>query len=131
MKLPLQNPGASRSGSRPLSSAVPVEAAGVIPSGVCGTGWNEPWVRDSYGKANFTDACAAHDACYGACGSAKDSCDESFHRTLRSECARAYGGRWEAAQRRLCNELANSYHSSVHRMGGDAYRAAQRESGCT
>jgi hypothetical protein len=31
---------------------------------------------------------------------------------------------------RACLEMANTYHSAVDRMGGDAYRAAQRASNC-
>jgi hypothetical protein len=103
---------------------------GVVPSGACGTSWHEPFVRDRWGDADFTDACRAHDRCYETCGRNKDDCDHAFHVDLRAECRNAYGGGLEAPLRRICLELANTYHSAVHRNGGDAYRAAQRASGC-
>lgn len=101
------------------------------PSGVCGSGWNEPWIRDSYGGADFTAACRNHDACYDACGRSKDDCDSTFLRELHSECNSTYSSPWHAVQLRLCKETANTYHSAVHRMGGDAYRAAQSANGCS
>lgn len=106
------------------------ECVALLPSGACGTGWNEPWVRDSWGNADFTSACHAHDRCYDTCGRAKDDCDNAFRGELHSACERAYSSVWHAVQRRACKEMANTYHSAVHRNGGDAYRAAQRASGC-
>lgn len=110
--------------------AVLSEGVAVLPSGACGTGWNEPWVRDSWGNADFTSSCQAHDRCYDSCGRTKDDCDHAFLSDLHSACNSAYSSVWHAVQRRACKEMANTYHSAVHRNGGDAYRAAQQASGC-
>jgi secretory phospholipase A2 len=128
MKLPIRTslcritaPVRSESSQRLVYS----RATGIVPQGTCGTSWNEPWVRDSYGNADFTSACRNHDDCYDACGASKDGCDSRFHSELQSVCDNAYRSRWHAVQHRGCKELANTYYSSVRRMGGDAYRDAQ------
>jgi hypothetical protein len=102
----------------------------VLPSGNCGSGWSEPWIRDSYGNADFTGACRNHDNCYDTCGKSKEHCDDVFKSEMRDACDRAYSSVWHTVQRGACKEIANTYHSAVNRMGGDAYRAAQREHGC-
>ena len=99
-------------------------------SGACGTGWHESLVPDRWNRADFTVACRNHDQCYGTCGRSKDDCDRAFHGDLRSACRDAYSSWLQRPLRRTCLELANAYHSAVHRMGGDAYRDAQRDSGC-
>ena len=102
----------------------------IVPRGTCGRSWNEPWVRDTYGNADFTDACRNHDRCYETCGRSKDDCDSTFHGELRDVCRSAYPSPWHVVHRNACLSIADAYHSAVHRMGGDAYRAAQRDSGC-
>jgi len=102
----------------------------LLPAGACGTGWHEPLVPDRWGRADFTGACRNHDQCYDTCGRSKDDCDSAFHGDLRSACRDAYSSWLQRPLRRTCLELANTYHSAVHRMGGDAYRDAQRNSGC-
>ena len=103
----------------------------VQPSGYCGTGWHEPLVRDSWFKANFSDACKKHDRCYDTCGSSKASCDSQFERDMESACRDAYpGGGIDYVRRNSCIGIANTYAVAVERFGGDAYRAAQRNSGC-
>lgn len=102
----------------------------LVPSGACGTGWSEPWVRDSYGNADFTDACRIHDNCYDTCGKLKDHCDSAFHDGLLEACKSGYPSLWHTVQRTTCFGIADTYRDAVHRMGGDAYRAAQRESQC-
>lgn len=93
--------------------------------GTCGTGWNEPWVRDSWGNANFSPACRAHDKCYEKCGASKRSCDDQFERDLRDICRRAYGSWVHRVQRDACLGAASKYALAVRRLGGDAYRDAQ------
>jgi len=131
VKVPMQ---ASASQSSQVSSLRTRDGtrlrSAIEPSGTCGSGWSEPWVRDSYGNANFTEPCRQHDQCYDTCGVSKDDCDSAFHGGLRDACRRAYSSPWHAVQRRACLEIANTYHSAVHRMGGDAYRAAQSAQGC-
>ena len=113
-----------------LLSCVVTEKTGIIPAGACGNGRNERWVRDSWGNADFTGACRNHDRCYETCRSSKDDCDAEFKSEMREACRRSYSSPWHAVQREACLQTANGYHSAVHRMGGDSYRAAQRESGC-
>lgn len=102
----------------------------IVPSGACGTSWHERWVRDRWGRADFTGACRNHDRCYETCGRSKDDCDHAFHGDLRAACRRGYRSYLQRPLLRTCLELANTYHSAVHRMGGNAYRSAQRNSGC-
>ncbi len=128
MRLPKQASGVCRS-PRPSCSSTS-EEQGLDPQGTCGSGWNEPWIRDRYGNADFTEPCRTHDRCYDTCGRTKDDCDSEFHAGMRERCRRAYPSQWHVIQRRACLETANTYYSAVHRMGGDAYRAAQRASMC-
>lgn len=103
----------------------------VEPSGYCGTGWHERLVRDRWGDANFSDSCKAHDECYDTCGRRKPDCDHQFELNMEAECRRAYpGGGIDYVRRNSCIGVANTYAVAVERMGGDAYRAAQRNSGC-
>ena len=126
MKLPPQYIGLQRR----LTVILAIDEANVSPQGTCGSGWSEPWVRDSWGNADFTGACRQHDACYDTCGQAKDDCDNRFRSAMHDACEEAYSSRWHIVQRSACKEIANTYHSAVHRMGGDAYRNAQREKNC-
>lgn len=102
----------------------------VLPSGTCGRGSYEHLIRDSYGGADFTDACRNHDKCYDTCGKSKEHCDDVFKSKMHDVCNSTYASIWHTVQRRLCKETANTYHSAVNRMGGDAYREAQRTNGC-
>jgi hypothetical protein len=99
-------------------------------SGACGSGWNEPLVPDRFGDADFTSACRAHDACYETCGQEKSACDSRFHGDLRDACRSGYSGWWQAVGRQACFVAGEAYALAVQRMGGDAYRAAQRAAHC-
>src|SRR5205085_9914975 len=100
------------------------QAASIVPAGYCGTSWHEPYVRDSWGGANFSDACKTHDTCYDTCGKAKEDCDGQFERDMEAECRRTYsGGGLDSIARNTCIGVANTYALAVERMGGDAYRA--------
>lgn len=122
--------------SSPVSRAMIDRASDAVAMGeirmtdTCGTGWHEPLVPDRWGRADFRGACRYHDRCYETCGSGKADCDSAFLSDLRSACRDAYSSWLQRPLRRTCLELANTYHSAVHRMGGDAYRDAQRNSGC-
>jgi hypothetical protein len=103
----------------------------VEPSGHCGTSWHEPFVRDSWGDANFSEACKAHDRCYDTCGNSKDSCDRQFERDMEDECRSTYdGGGLDLIKRNACIGAANTYAVAVEQFGGDAYHAAQQASNC-
>lgn len=126
MKLPLL--------TSPVLGTLPTSAEldnAVEPSGHCGTSWHESFVRDRWGNADFSDACKAHDECYDTCGKSKASCDRQFERDMESECRSTYsGGGFDYIKRNACIGVANTYAVAVEQMGGDAYRAAQRSSGC-
>lgn len=107
-----------------------ISTARLLPAGACGADWHEPLVPDRWGRADFTESCRSHDRCYDTCGRSKVDCDGAFHSDLRSACRNAYSNWLQRPQRRTCLELANTYYSAVHRMGGDAYRDAQQNSGC-
>ena len=106
-------------------------ASSLTTSGHCGTSWHEPFVRDRWGDADFSGSCKKHDQCYETCGSSRSSCDSQFERDMETACRDAYpGGGIDYARRSSCIGVANTYSVAVERMGGDAYRAAQRNSGC-
>lgn len=97
--------------------------------GNCGSTYAQKLgIRDSYGGAKFGKYCSEHDRCYETCGKSKEECDNGFLSGLRDECKSTYTSEWHVVQRSGCLEIANTYHSAVHRMGGDAYRSAQE--GC-
>ena len=84
-------------------------------------------IRDSWGNADFSDDCLRHDKCYETIGFSKKYCDDQFTSGLRSSCKDSYASPWHLIQEKACLEIANTYHSAVNRMGGDAYREAQKE----
>ncbi|MFO0896673.1 MAG: hypothetical protein U0836_04510 [Pirellulales bacterium] len=85
---------------------------------------------EQFGDADFTPACEAHDSCYETCGREKSDCDSQFLGHLRDACRNGYSGWWQAPGREACNVVAETYALAVRRLGGDAYRAAQRASHC-
>lgn len=90
---------------------------------VCGSGSTEGLVPDRPLWFNFSSACQRHDHCYDTCGAEKDYCDSHFRADMRGTCNRRFNR--VDPRRRYCLETANTYHSAVHRMGGDAYRRGQ------
>jgi len=100
----------------------------ILPSGTCGSGRFENWIRDSYGDADFTGACRNHDKCYDTCGKRKEDCDDVFKSEMHDVCNSTYSS-WNPT-RALCIGIANTYYSAVNRLGGDPYREAQAASGC-
>ena len=81
----------------------------------CGTpGFDVPDSGDSF---NFTEACAAHDACYAAGGGpfARARCDRAFYNDMLDWCSDA----WQQGDPRLgrCKVVAATYFTAV-RLGG-------------
>ena len=102
-----------------------------VDLGVCGSGkYERMFIPDSWGGADFSDACKKHDRCYDTLGSSKSSCDDEFRANLRQECKNTYTSWAHAVQRRSCLEAANTYYETVKRMGGDAFRDAQKNATC-
>ncbi len=101
-------------------SAVAQSPAALAPSAAeaqqattaCGPGGvGDQLVPDSGPWFNFTAACAAHDACYGAqLGQAY--CDSRFRDDMYAHCATRV---WY--QRGLCRNTANAYYEVVRRFG--------------
>ena len=60
---------------------------------------------------NFTAACAAHDACYGA-RMGQVACGNRFREDAYAHCARRP---WY--HRGLCRSTANAYYDAVRRFG--------------
>ena len=129
MKLPRLRPTGSPSVRQTSSSRRRVPDA-LLPSGACGSGWNEPFVPDRFGDADFGSACQAHDSCYETCGREKSDCDSRFLGDLRDSCRSGYSGWWQGPGREACFVVAETYALAVQRLAGDAYRAAQRASHC-
>jgi Prokaryotic phospholipase A2 len=102
------------------SASAAASPAGLAPSAAeaqeattaCGPGGaGDQLVPDSGPWFNFTAACAAHDACYGAqLGQA--NCDRRFRDDMYAHCATRP---WY--QRGLCRNTANVYYEAVRRFG--------------
>ena len=93
----------------------------------CGSGWNQSAVRDSWGGANFVDACVTHDACYETCGASKDSCDKDFRSDMKNECRGTYRRTSETVVRDACLTLVDGYYEAVKRGGSGAFKPAQQQ----
>lgn len=90
--------------------------------GPSGFGWAIP---DSFGRAEFTQACNRHDRCYGTCNENRLKCDVLLRKSMKAACKRAY--RDDREGRARCNGIANLYFKKVHESGLSAYEDAQRE----
>lgn len=111
-----------------LLSPVSIFAGRYYQLGDCGSSWAQRLgIRDSWGNASFAPACRAHDKCYETCMKDKRDCDNAFKSTMRQACKDAYPWWGHAHLKEACLKIADGYHSAVHRNGGDAYRAAQKE----
>lgn len=116
--------------SRSLSSQETVRGGVVVtgPSRVCGAGGVNALVPQGWGRADFTRACANHDACY-AQGSktSRHLCDLYFVAEMHWKCANVYPptGRWLDRNlwiRNTCKSMAHSYYLTVRTMGIAFYR---------
>ena len=67
------------------------------------------------GIFDFTNACAAHDACY-ASGQAQLACDEAFRQAMVAACAAQYPSALDA-RRYLCLTFAQLYYFGVRVFG--------------
>jgi hypothetical protein len=67
------------------------------------------------GIFDFTDACAAHDACY-ASGQSQLACDEAFRADMVAECAADFPSAVDA-RRYLCLTFAQLYYFGVRLFG--------------
>jgi hypothetical protein len=77
-------------------------------------------VPDSGATFDFTDACAAHDACYAQGGTEADrrSCDQQFLEDMLQSCSDAWPNQW--FKRHACDSVAYTYYLGVH-LGGWAF----------
>lgn len=97
----------------------------------CGTGWNTNAVRDSYGGANFRDACDSHDACYETCGQTKVSCDKAIRSDMKDECRATFRKSHESLIKDACLKVADGYYEAIKKAGSGAYKDAQKKSNCS
>lgn len=58
-------------------------------------------------KADFTEACGLHDACYSTVGNSKKDCDVDFYKNLKKACRDDIKGSDKAL--RACVNVANDY----------------------
>ncbi len=74
------------------------------------------------GVFDFTDACVAHDQCYGVGGSWSDRyrCDQVFLSDMKDSCGAMWRGWSKWRQRLRCDGVAYTYYAGV-RLGGWAY----------
>ena len=80
------------------------------------------WSPDSFGKANFKPACAAHDNCYSSrITTRRLSCDNRFEDALNKACNSAFSSWWEIADQKGCNGVAWVYYQAVRKAGKSHY----------
>lgn len=74
-------------------------------------------VPDSGATFDFTEACAAHDACYSAGGTEADrnACDAAFLQDMRDSCADMWPT--QRLRRLVCEGVAATYYLGVHAFG--------------
>jgi hypothetical protein len=89
----------------------------------------------TYGSVNFTDACNAHDTCYGTCNpqdadgttnQGKATCDVKFKDDLENLCRQDYPN---SLYGKVCILLANTFYNAVVDKGTKSYAEGQTE-GC-
>ena len=90
---------------------------------MCGTNWLDPLIADTWTTdIDFTEPCTNHDKCYGNCEKTKKECDNTFCDELLAVCDRAY-----SSSRDTCEYLAKEYCTAVKKLGGGAYKKAQKK----
>jgi hypothetical protein len=78
------------------------------------------FVPDSFGAANFTSACDAHDACYSnQIGISRLDCDRAFLANLTSACNQAYAT--QPGLMLTCFTVASIYFVGVRLFGASFY----------
>ena len=78
----------------------------------------------------FTEACNAHDVCYGSCNADaghKNTCDNNFQDDMRFKCDSTFP--IDPIARQNCYAAASVYYNAVNKtsIGNDAYNAGQQE----
>ena len=77
-------------------------------------------VPDNFGRADFTDACDAHDDCYGPDSTTdRAECDLRLFVALRAACLDAY--RYQPGLLLTCNTVAAIYYVGVRLFGAIFY----------
>jgi RHS repeat-associated protein len=115
-------------GLPPPASHPPMRPDGRPWGAGCGDAGTDALVPDRFilGKVSFGKACDAHDACYGAPGSDKLTCDDDFKKNLKTACGDKLKGIRKAVKP-LCDAQASLYGAAVRNLGGSAYDTAQAE----
>ena len=102
------------------SSAAAVDAAAPAPVGAPAVVMSQycTWSPDSWGRADFRPACAAHDQCYSpGSTTSRLACDERLRADLSIACAGVYGG----ASLSTCHGVASTYYRAVRWFGRSRY----------
>lgn len=86
-------------------------------------------IRDRFGKASWEDACAAHDCCYGTCGTTQEYCDATMYQAMTEACIAAYST--NAVQNLRCINKANFYYGALQSSRNTAWKEQQQlKCGC-
>lgn len=100
------------------------------PSRICGAAGTNRLIPQGFGRADFTQACAGHDACYAPASPwSRALCDAFFLGAMRSKCSNTYPptGRWIDRNlwiRNACRSAANDYFAVVRVAGWAFYRGS-------
>jgi hypothetical protein len=91
-----------------------------LPWYVPGSEWTIPENPIGF---DFSDACKAHDECYGTCGASKGECDLRLRTIAKNQC-KSYKNLSNPA---LCNFLADVYYTAISKLGQSSFNAAQKK----
>ncbi len=95
----------------------------------CGDASTDRLVPDGMYGADFTEACAIHDACYGALNKNKNACDIELGNNIVLACDKALKNISNTEDLlNSCHVMAGIYQFAVEKKGGPAYAAAQKYS---
>lgn len=121
--------GPSTAQAAPADPAAAMTAA--APNGCGGEGWTSG-VPDSFGDADFTPACNAHDVCYEPASTTNRlDCDNKLRDDLHAACFAAYGApepdppgpRGPSGPAGTCHHRADLYYDGVRTFGKSFYQA--------
>ncbi len=130
--------------TQPIASGTTAQSNGCGPIGgvvIKGVNVGNIFPDNPLGLASFTDACNAHDCCYGTCGESKTTCDTAALQGWQQACDKRWGAAASAgavlaiAALSYCYEVAGAYYTGVAVGGTGAFNTAQLEvcecCGCT
>lgn len=73
---------------------------------------------------DFSNACKAHDICYGTLGKSREKCDAGFIANMQNECGKI-NKQFYPSLKNSCFKMSAVYYNLVEEKGDESYRRAQ------